>query len=422
MMNFNDAVKNLTSQEKFHINLGLERVFGILELLENPQNNLKFIHVAGTNGKGSVCAMLSAILTEAGYKTGLYTSPHLVDYTERIKTNNIDISKQEFSKIFEKIHEIAQKNNIPLTEFEILTVMAFEYFLKENVDVVILETGLGGRLDATNVIKAPILTIITSINEDHEAILGDNIDKIASEKGGIIKENTPVIILKTNKGFDVIKKIAEEKHASLIKTENNFKIIDKEKNILSNDKNTYELSLRGLWNAENLSLVLSSIDLLKEKGFTAEQKAVREALKNTKWPSRFEFIPEKNIIIDGAHNPASAKKLRESLDFYFPGKERLWLYGCLNTKDYKKIIKILFKDADVIILTDNFAQNAINCDILEKEILKNFSNVKIYKSSNIKNAIKILFKNNSSSKTATIAGSLYLTGCAINELNDNFCA
>ncbi|MFA6990308.1 MAG: cyanophycin synthetase, partial [Candidatus Gastranaerophilaceae bacterium] len=346
--------------------------------------------------------------------------PHLVNYTERIKINNKDISQEEFSKIFQKIHGISQKNNIQLTEFEILTAMAFEYFLKEKVDIVILETGLGGRLDATNVIKNPLFSIITTIDKDHETILGDTIDEISFEKAGIIKESTPVIILENNKGFDVIKKIAEEKQSDLIKVENNFEIIDKNKNILSNGKDLYELSLRGLWNTENLALVISSIDLLRTKGFLVKEKVVKEALKNTKWPSRFQFLSEKNIIIDGAHNPASAQKLRESLDFYFPEKEKIWVYGCLNTKDYKKVIKILFKDNENIILTDGFATNALNCDVLEEEILENFKNIKVYKYSDIKNSIKMLFTQDLSSKIAVIAGSLYLTGCAINEFDEKF--
>jgi dihydrofolate synthase/folylpolyglutamate synthase len=419
MTNFSQSIEILTSQGKFHICLGLERISHILELLENPQDNLKIIHVAGTNGKGSVCSMLSSILAQTGYTTGLYTSPHIVDYTERIKINNKDISREDFSALFEQIHEISQKNDIHLTEFEILTAMAFEYFSKQNTDIVILETGLGGRLDATNVVKSTILSIITSIDKDHEDRLGDTIDKIAYEKSGIIKENKPVITVENNNGIETIQKIAEEKNSPFIKVKNDFEIVDKKNNILSNDQESYELALRGVWNTENLALVISAVNILKKNGFSCSEKDLRHALKNTSWQSRFQFISEKNILIDGAHNPASAQKLRESLDFYFPENKKIWLYGCLNTKDYETVIKNLFKDGETVFINDSFSKNAVSHQALEQKILENCKNAKIYKSSSIKNSLEMVLSNALESEMIVIAGSLYLTGCIIEELKNS---
>lgn len=185
--NYNKAIELLTSQGKFYINLGLDRISAVLGLLGNPQDKLKCIHVAGTNGKGSVCAIIAAILSKAGIKTGLYTSPHIFEYTERIQINGFNISKEDFAKYLFEICEIADKNNIHLTEFEILTAVMFKYFADNDVDVVVLETGLGGRFDATNVIKSNLCSIITHIDLDHTERLGNTKSKIAFEKAGIIK-------------------------------------------------------------------------------------------------------------------------------------------------------------------------------------------------------------------------------------------
>ena len=192
----------LTSKEKFHIELGLERITKVLNAFENPHKKIKCIHIAGTNGKGSVCIMLSNILTNAGYKTGLYTSPHILKYDERIKINNIDISDEDLNNLTKIVLNKADEEDVYLTEFEILTVCAFLYFAKNNADIAILETGLGGRLDATNVVQ-PVLSIITSIDMDHTERLGDSIEKIAYEKAGIIKPNAPVVISKDNRGEKV---------------------------------------------------------------------------------------------------------------------------------------------------------------------------------------------------------------------------
>ena len=197
-MNKYEKIKNiLTSQEKFHISLGLERILKILELLKNPQKKLKIIQVAGTNGKGSTCRLLAEILILSGYKTALYTSPHIYKYNERIKINGENISDEEFLNYIEKIDKLAQKSNINLTEFELLTAIAFCYFADKKADIAILETGLGGRFDATNVCEKNLFSIITSISKDHTERLGKTIKKIAFEKAGIIKKNCSVIISKS---------------------------------------------------------------------------------------------------------------------------------------------------------------------------------------------------------------------------------
>jgi len=332
---YQDAVNLLTSQGKFHIDLGLKRVQDFLGLINNPQKDLKIIHVAGTNGKGSICAILSSILSAKGLKVGLFTSPHVFEYTERIKINNLEIEQEIFAKNLIEINDLAQKNYIYLTEFEILTVLAFDYFAKNKVDIVVLETGLGGRFDATNVIEKNICSIIAHIDFDHTERLGDTIEKIAFEKAGIIKSGRPVIISKKNPGFEIIKKVADDKNSTVIESE--------ELKALPQD-----FALKGSYQKENLALALKAIEILNQKEFFIDETTIEQGLKQVKHPCRFEYKKEFNLIIDGAHNPNGTKALRESLDYYFSDKKIRFIFGCLKNKKYEEMMKNLFKAEDEI--------------------------------------------------------------------------
>lgn len=343
---YTDAEKLLTSQGKFYINLGLERISKVLELLGNPQDKLKYFHVAGTNGKGSVCAILSSVLEKTGLKTGLYTSPHLYKYNERIKINGTDISDEDFAKLVFDICEIADKNEIHLTEFEILTVVMFKYFADNNVDVVVLETGLGGRFDATNVIKENLCAIITHIDLDHTERLGNTRGEIAFEKAGIIKKDCPVV---TCEGYETIKDAADKNNSLLM--------------MIAPFENTENLALKGICQQENLSLALAALRLVYPN---ISPFAVEEGLKNVKHPARFQVIEDKNLIIDGAHNPNGITALRESLDFYYPDKRRRFVFGCLRNKDYTKMTEILFEKNDEIYFYHFNNNNSCTVDELQK--------------------------------------------------------
>ena len=314
-MNYDSALKKLSSSGMFHIDLNLDRIKSVLEKLGNPQDTLKYIHVAGTNGKGSVCAMLDSILRETGYKTGLYTSPHIYSYTERIKINGQEITQEEFSSLFEEIDSLG----IHLTEFEMLTAMMFLYFRRKNVEIVILETGLGGRFDATNVIKENLCAIITQIDLDHTDKLGKTKDEIAFEKAGIIKPSCPVI---TSMGYEAIRDKADEVNAMLLFSSPYVP-----------QEFVEALSLKGLHQIENLALVLTAINYLF-KNIDAE--TIKKGLMKVKNPYRFEYFFEKNLIIDASHNPNGIKALRENLDYYFQNSPRRFVFGCLKNKDYKK--------------------------------------------------------------------------------------
>lgn len=325
-MNYNEAVKLLTTQGKFRIELGLDRISRALERLGNPQDKLQYIHVAGTNGKGSVCAIISTILQEAGMKVGLYTSPHIFEYTERIMISGVEITKFDFAFYIDKITKIIE--DINLTEFEILTVVMFKYFADKNVDIVVLETGLGGRFDATNIIKSNLCAVITHIDYDHTERLGNTLSQIAFEKAGIIKPNSAVI---TSEGYEIFKDIADENNSLFM--------------LVAPFEDTSNLALNGLHQQQNLSLALATIKYLFPKISPVQ---IQKALKKVKNPFRFEFIESKNMIVDVAHNPNGIMALKNNLDYYYPNEHKRFIFGCLNNKDYASMIYQLFEAKDEI--------------------------------------------------------------------------
>ena len=399
MPDYKKSIELLTSASRFRIELGLERIEKILQLLENPQDNFKIIHIAGTNGKGSVCAITAKILESAGYKTALYTSPHLIDYTERMKINGIDISKEDFANTLSLVIDTADKNKIELTEFEILTATAFKYFSDRKVDFAVIETGLGGRFDATNVSsKHKILSVITSISIDHKNVLGDTIEKIAFEKAGIIQHNIPVVVGKNNKGYEVIKKQAEQLNSPVLSPQKNVKILfENNTNYACFDGKKFEFPLLGLFQEENLELVFEAASYLK-----INEKAIEQGLKKVIWSSRFQYIKDKNLILDGAHNEGAAKVLRKSLDFYFPKQKRIFIFGAMNTKEYQKVAKILFRPQDKVYFYQFKDKRAISFEAF-KPCCSNASEIS-------ETTIKKLINTSNENEIKIACGSFYVTG------------
>lgn len=376
MISYEEAIGIITSKGKFYIDLGLERISDVLNLLGNPQDDIKCIHVAGTNGKGSVCAMIERILREAGYKTGLYISPHIWDYTERIQICGKNIPKEVFAEYVEKILACG----IHLTEFEILTIMMFLYFKEKGVEVAVIETGLGGRLDATNVIKKNLCSIITQIDLDHTDRLGDTKDKIAYEKAGIIKPNCPVI---TSMGYEAIRDKADECNSMFIMV-----------SPFVPEKFVNALSLKGRHQIDNLALVVTAINYLFKD---INDDIIINGLKKVKHPCRFEYIKDKNLIIDACHNPNGVLALRENLDLYYPNQQRRFVFGALRRKDYKKMMEILFRDGDEIYFNEFDYPDACTYDDLKNDC--------IYESKKYMNS-NIL----TSDKLNIICGSFYMIG------------
>lgn len=400
-MRYEDALKHLTSNSKFKINLGLERIKEVLKRLNHPEKYFKIIHVAGTNGKGSVCALTSEILKNSGCRTGLYTSPHLVEYTERIKINGEDISKDDFAEYFKLVCDAGV--GIDLTEFEILTAVAFKYFSDKKIEIAVIETGLGGRFDATNAPENKFLSVITSVSNDHCDRLGDTIEQIAFEKAGIIKENVPVIISDKNPGFKTVKAVAESKYSKVLVPSS--KIVTEFKNginFLIVDGRKYEFSLNGDYQKDNTGLVLETVKYLNNNGFRISENALINSLKTVKWGARLEYIKEKNLLIDGAHNPDAAFELKKNLDKYFSSEKRIFIYSVLNTKDYVKIAQILFEPDDEIYFYEFNHKNAVAFEEYTKKLpeLKKIKKLKIDELDDIlkREELKI------------VTGSLYMIG------------
>lgn len=403
---YEQSVKILTSTEKFHICLGLERIQALLKLFDNPQDKIKIIHVAGTNGKGSFCSIVSSILQSAGYQTGLFTSPHLVKYTERIKINSFPISDKDFYKILTEVENKAKENNIYLTEFEILTAVGFIYFERNKVDFAVIEVGLGGRYDATNIVKKPVLTAITSISLDHTDRLGNTISEIAYEKSGILKPEVKCIVSKSNAGLKVILDNAKLTNAKLITTTDFVELDNAENNNKAIfDGKSYEFSLLGEYQAQNLSLALTAIKELQKNNILIEDTHIKDGLKNVKHNGRFQYIKDLNLIIDGAHNPDGAKVLRNSLNKLFKNKPIRFIYATINTKDYKTILNTLITSADELILYNFNRQNAVPTKELKKVIA---FETKI--ANDTKDVIKIIKQAQNSDIPTILTGSLYAIG------------
>ena len=407
--NYQKAINLITSQEKFHICLGLDRILKVLELLGNPQEKLNIIHVAGTNGKGSTCAILSKILTCAGYKTGLYTSPHILEYVERIKINQRNISKTDFADLITEISILAKINGIYLTEFELLTAAAYKYFADKETDICIIETGLGGRLDATSAISKNLLSIITSVSLDHVDRLGNTVEQIAYEKAGIIKEGYPLLISQDNKGFDTVQKIAREKGSIVLTPQNKVELsFENQKNYAIYNGEKYEFNLLGLWQKENLELVFEAVNYLNTNGYEIYHDALKKALKEISWACRMQYIPKFNLLIDGTHNPDGARVLRQSLDYYFPDKKRVWIYGSLTTKDYKKVMSTLFRPEDEVYFYNFDYPNSVPFEKL-KEIFSEGLPV------NTRELEYLITENKRS--LIVISGSFYMIGQILNSSN-----
>lgn len=418
-MNYQEALNYINESHKFGIRLGLDNMRNLLELLGNPQDKLNVIHVAGTNGKGSTCSFITSILKESGYKVGLYTSPFLETFTERIKINGENIPEEDVARIVTLIKEKIEQGDIYPTEFEIVTAMAFYYYCEQDVDFVALEVGLGGRYDATNIIKTSDVSVITSISLDHVGILGDTVAKIAYEKGGIIKENgTAIVYDQSDEAKDVIKDICKEKNAKYIEVkfdDINIKQSDiysqvYDCSIMGKKYEDLEIKLIGDHQVNNSILALSAIDFLKEtKGLNITEEDIRKGLTNTKWPGRIEKIMEKPIfIIDGAHNEDGARSLAKAIDKNFNGKKATLLIGMLEDKDIDGVLEILMPYFNKVITTTPDNPRAIDSEKLKDKISKYVDN--IVSKPSIEEAVEYTLKNSSEDDIVISAGSLYMIG------------
>ncbi|MBR4903310.1 MAG: bifunctional folylpolyglutamate synthase/dihydrofolate synthase [Selenomonadaceae bacterium] len=398
---YDDALKYLDWLCIFGIKEGLERIKELTAALGEPQNFYKTIHVTGTNGKGSVCAMLAEMLKASGLTVGLFTSPHLESYCERIKINGENISENDFAEMIFRVKDC----NVVATHFEVLTAAAFEYFKVRAVDIAVIEVGLGGTFDSTNIIT-PELSVITNVALDHENILGD-LESIARNKAGIIKENVPVVTGATGLPLEIIRAVAKEKNSPLYEV-NPLKL---KAQSLKLKAESLKLNLRGDYQKFNAAIAIKAAQILN-----IDNQKIFQALNQVEWAGRFEVVENSAgvFIIDGAHNPHGAKALRDSLDKNFLTGKRIWVFGALGDKNFNEMIKILFRADDFVIVTPPQSERAASTEILCKALREN--NIPCAAVENNLEAVEML--KNSSGDVKIIAGSLYLIGAVRNAVKN----
>lgn len=361
-MNYEEAREYLDQVSKGGSVLGLDNMRELLKRLKNPQDSLKFVHISGTNGKGSVLAYVSTVFKEAGYRTGRYISPTLFSYREKIQVNERFIGREDLARLTAKVKKAAEemKNSgkgSP-TIFEIETALAFLYFVEQKCDIVILETGLGGALDATNVITTSVMEVITSISMDHMEFLGDTLGKIALQKAGIIKPHTAVVsAMQETEAAEVILDVCRKKECicNMVDPKQIEHIsygCDGQSFSYKNWDNI-KISLMGSYQIKNAALALEAIEALRELGYQLNDNAVYQGMKKAVWKGRFTIISkEPFIIMDGAHNQAAAEELVRSLKLYYPGKKFYYIFGMFRDKDYHQVIRLTAPLAEYIITVE----------------------------------------------------------------------
>ncbi len=408
-MNFNESVEYIHSLLAFGIKPGLERISMLLELLQNPQDKLKIVHIAGTNGKGSTSTMISNMLIASGKKTGLFISPYVIDFCERIQINGENVDKNIFAEcvteVREKIEEL-NSQDIIITEFEAITVSAFLCFVKAECEYVVLEVGLGGRFDATNVVKKPEAVVITSISLDHVAILGDTIGKIAFEKCGIIKENVPVITSSNQQeeALKVIEETCKNKNCELIITNpQKTEILDD--SILGTlfvyDENVYKTKLTGNHQIEN---TVNAIECAKMLGIS--ETAIAQGVENTKMIARMEVIGKSPLVIrDGGHNEGCAEALYNFLKKYNVKNINL-LIGLMADKDVEGYVEKIVPLCKSVVTVTPSNPRALSGEELKEITEKYCDNCKFI--NNPKEGYKYILSDTKDDETILVCGSFYM--------------
>jgi dihydrofolate synthase/folylpolyglutamate synthase len=422
------------SPEKFN----LDRMTRLLDLMGNPQKAYPIVHVTGTKGKGSVASLCSSVLKESGFKVGLYTSPHLIDYNERIQVNLLPIPHADMVTLVDRLMPMIDRVK-EITTFEISTAMAFQYFKDQHVDYAVIEVGLGGRLDATNVVD-PVLSVITTISYDHQAILGNSIAEIAAEKAGIIKPGKPVVLAsQTSEALQVLLKKAEE-NGSLVTLVGKdmlytairhdldsqslfvWSIDDQEKmnRFIEGDPgnkwkpNQFTIPLLGAHQLENATTAYSALKILQKQDPKITDIAIVLGFKNVSWPCRFEVISKKPLIIlDSAHNRDSAIKLRLTLDDYLPGNDVLLIFGASEDKDVRGMLVDLLPRVSQVIATQSIHPRALDAGVIVD--FAHLMGKKVKAILPLEDAFQEAFRLANGERAILVAGSIFIAA-AVKEL------
>ncbi len=449
-MTYEEAREFISQSNQYGIVPGLETITELLNRLANPQEQLRIVHVAGTNGKGSTCAFLTSILNQAGYSVGRYISPSVFSYRERIQISRPDISNHRQEAKTKPVVEYITREGVcrtvelikPIcesmvregfshpTSFEIETAMTFLYFLWEKVDFVVLEVGLGGRLDATNVISKPVCSVIASISMDHMQFLGDTLQKIASEKAGIIKAGCPVVTCDQEpEVISVFRNRAEEMGSelyiadsrkakdlrfSLEGTEFRYEAmvpVIREKDMVTN----YRIQLLGRHQVKNAILALEAARVLQRSGYHIDEEAIKTGLSTAHWSGRLELLSTRPyLLIDGAHNEDAARTLRESIEIYFTNRRIIFMIGVLADKDYQKILEITAPLADTIYTLTPENPRALRSDNLAEEAGKYCD--RVFDAGNVTQALQLAYEEAGEEDVILAFGSLSFLGDLVHAL------
>ena len=416
--------------ERFGVNLGLEAIQHLLAELDNPHDRVPIIHVAGSNGKGSVCAYLSAVLTEAGYRVGRYTSPHLVSWCERICIRDQPISPEKLHEVLQQVEAAICPDRPSPTQFEVITAAMWLYFAQQKVDLAVIEVGLGGRLDATNVCDHPLVTVITSLSMEHWQRLGPTLTDIAREKAGILKSDCPAVIGQIPREAAAVvnrrvlalncptiyPKPAKDLGGGWAEyqgmEEYELKLETGEEGSIELVKSfQYQLPLQGAIQLQNSALAIAALQLLRQDGWEFSDEAITDGIANTKWAGRLQWstYKERQILIDGAHNPASAEVLRQFVDTLKPAPI-YWVMGMLSTKDHADVFKELLKSGDRLYLVPvpgHSSANPQELAVLAKQICPELANCGVY--GDVFTALETAIEK-SGQDPIVLCGSLYLIG------------
>lgn len=422
MMTYEESLDYLANLCKFGINLGLVRIEKLLEMMDHPERKFKTIHITGTNGKGSTTAMLASILTASGIKTGMYTSPHLIEYTERMMIDGQQVSPDQFAKAIEYasqfVEKIAEEGLGHPTEFEVLTAAAFYYFAICEVEYAVIEVGLGGLLDSTNVI-VPEVSVITNVTLDHVDKCGHSILEIGTHKAGIIKPGVPVVTGAQGEALEIIKKVAQEKSANIYSYGEDFfatfgGLLEQGQKVVIEGKEqesigSFIVNLRGHHQVDNCAIAVRTALVLAKKEQQITLSAMEKGLLEVRWPGRFEvIIGQPTIIIDGAHNQDGAKGLRKNLNEFYGQKDIVFLLGILQDKDVTAIIRELIYPADKVVVVAPISERAGNPEEISRKIQAAHVETAHSIPLGLEQARRLAGKNG----VVCVAGSLYLIGAA----------
>lgn len=412
-MDYKEALEYIDGMSWFGSRPGLERVGELLHRLGDPQKKLKYVHVAGTNGKGSASAMLASVLKAAGYKTGLFTSPYLSRFNERMQINGKEIENDVLADIVSRVKPIAESMDEHPTEFELMTAAALLWYAEEKCGIVVLEVGLGGRFDATNIIDAPEAAVIMNIGLDHTKVLGDTVEKIAFEKAGIIKPGCDVILYQQSESVtDVVRARCEEQGARLHIADfsqivSEFDSLDGQ--VFDYKGDAYAIPLLGAHQLKNAAVAVETVQVLRGRGWKLEQDAVEHGLYAVSWPARFEVVAdEPYFVVDGGHNPQCARTVVDNLRNYFPDRRHVLLVGVLADKDYMGLTEILNEAADEYVCVTPQSPRALPAEKLA-ECLGRFGKP-VAAADSIRDGVSAALDTAGSDGMVCAVGSLYMDG------------